>query len=172
MEILPKFANQSLDAVYLTSVLHWLPDPLKAFVEFARVLKKDGGRLGFSTASKDHPHPGLLREEVLSKEPYRNCPGAGAGLSKLLSQSELEALLTASPFNDRNITLFPNPLLVESPEKLIIFMNASSFGNAFAHLGDKKLAAEKDTMVASEKYRTKEGILFETKQFVVSCRLS
>ena len=67
-EELSELADQSFDAAYLNSVLHWIADKPAALSGVFRVLKP-GGRIGVNSADADHAHQsGALVRECLLEE--------------------------------------------------------------------------------------------------------
>jgi SAM-dependent methyltransferase len=152
------FPEASFDVVYLNAVFHWLPEKLGPLRQFARVLKQ-GGRLGFVTGSKDHPGPAqAIKNEILSRPPYDRYPVQDTP-PYAVSAAELTDLLAQTGFKVATIDVIPNDHVHASPEALIAFSEASSFGNFLGHLpADLKAAAAAELLRELEQFRTAEGI--------------
>jgi ubiquinone/menaquinone biosynthesis C-methylase UbiE len=156
---LSPFPEASFDVVYLNAVFHWLPEKLGPLRQFARVLKS-GGRLGFVTGSKDHPGPAQeLKREILSREPYARYAIHHAP-PYAVSAAELIDLLAQTGFTEvAKLDVIPNDHVHASPEALIAFSEASSFGNFLGHLPlDLKARATEELLRGLEPFRTADGI--------------
>lgn len=153
------FPEASFDVVYLNAVLHWLPDKLGPLQEIYRVLK-EGGRLGISTSSKDHPNQlQEIKTLVLAREPYSRYAEASEGMAHRVSAGELESLFKQTGFAVKSIEVRPNVRYHPTPEAAIEFAEASSFGNFLGHLpAELRATAREEIMRELEQYRTPDGI--------------
>jgi arsenite methyltransferase len=156
---LREFPEASFDVVYLNAVLHWLPDKLGPLQEIYRVLK-NGGRLGVSTGSKDHPNQlQAIKALVLAREPYRRYTEASGGAAQRVSADELESLLEQVGFAVQKLEVRPHVRYHATPEAAIEFAEASSFGNFLGHLPTElRTAAREEIARELEQYRTPEGV--------------
>ena len=125
---------ESFDVIYLNAVLHWLPEKLEPLRQMFRILRV-GGRLGISTGSKNGPNRlQEIKARVLAREPYSRYPEGMQGRAYWISPDDLRALLVASGFTIRMIEERTNVQEFQSPEAIIRFSEASSFGNFLGHL--------------------------------------
>jgi len=101
--------------------------------EFARVLKP-GGRLGISSAQGPaHALPGT-RVRVLARPPFNAYSRPPGGLTHRVDEQEMRQLLTAAGFEVKSIEARESVRGFASPELLVRYSEASSFGNLLAHL--------------------------------------
>jgi arsenite methyltransferase len=161
------FADQSFDVVYLNAVFHWLPEKLTPLRHFYRVLKP-GGRLGITTGSREHPNTiQLVRQRVLSREPYRQYPEIQGAFGHHVSVDELERLFESAGFHAQSVALEPNIQHHASAEALIEFSQASSFGNYLGHLPEAlRSGARQDLIREVEALRSSDGIRQEGVRIV------
>jgi ubiquinone/menaquinone biosynthesis C-methylase UbiE len=159
---LSAYSDASFDAVYLNAVFHWLPDQHRALAEVHRVLKP-GGRLGITTASKDHPNSlHRICRQVLSHERYSRYPDAKDGVAHRVNADELRRLLTESHLEVTAIDLEPNSASYPTPAAAIEFSQASSFGNFLAQLpAELRGPARAEIEAELERLRTPDGIRTE-----------
>ncbi|HEY6878155.1 MAG TPA: methyltransferase domain-containing protein [Polyangiales bacterium] len=151
--------DASFDVVYLNAVFHWIDDKALALRNFARVLKQ-GGRLGITTGSKEHPNlTSEIRQRVLSRPPYDAYPAAAENVSLRVSVDELRGLLQDAGFEADALNIVESPTAHASGEAAIEFSQASSFGNYFAHLPEAlRPQARAEIAAELEKTRAPEGI--------------
>jgi arsenite methyltransferase len=122
------------DVVCLNAVFHWLPEKSGPLREFARVLKPDG-RLGISSGAKG---PRTRFEEivsaVLARPPFSAYARPPGGLTHRIDEQEMRQLLTVAGFEVRSIESRESVRSFASPQALVRYSEASSFGNLLAHL--------------------------------------
>lgn len=166
-DALDQFADQSFDVVYLNAVFHWLPEKLTPLRHFYRVLKP-GGRLGITTGSREHPNTvRVIRQRVLSRDPYSQYPEVQGSFGHHVSVSELERLFESVGFHAKSVALEPHVQHHDSAEALIEFSQASSFGNYLGHLPEGlRAGARQDLIREVESLRTADGIRQEGTRIV------
>lgn len=156
---LSTLADASFDVVYLNAVFHWIPDKPLALRNFQRVLKQ-GGRLGITTGSKQHPNAVQeIRKRVLQRPPYDKYPEASDDVSLRVSIDELRQQLNDAGFQPGSLEIVESPTVSPDGEAAIEFSQASSFGNFFGHLPESLRAQARAEIAAElEKTRTPQGI--------------
>jgi ubiquinone/menaquinone biosynthesis C-methylase UbiE len=138
-EDLSAFADQSFDVVYLSSVFHWLPDQARALREIRRVLKP-GGRLGFTTGDKAHPHAAeVVRRRALQTAGLNDHASATVTVRNTVSVEDIRALFRETRYRERQILSRTFLDRFGSAREVLSFMRASSFGNHFAKLSSHQL---------------------------------
>jgi arsenite methyltransferase len=122
------------DVVCLNAVFHWLPEKSGPTAEFARVLKP-GGRLGISSGAKG-PRTRFqeLVSGVLARPPFNAYVRPSGGLTHRVDEQEMRQLLAAAGFAVKSIEARESVRGFASPELLVRYSEASSFGNLLAHL--------------------------------------
>jgi ubiquinone/menaquinone biosynthesis C-methylase UbiE len=158
-EDLSAFQDCIFDHAYYSSVFHWIADKSTALGEAYRVLKP-GGNVGITTVDKDYPFA-LKRpmEELFSRAPYAGHVATDEFSHMLLSKRELKELLDAAGFSDIRIDVMEEKHQYASPEMLMEFIEASSFGNFLRNVPDHlRPAAWRDIKKEMEKLRTGSGI--------------
>jgi ubiquinone/menaquinone biosynthesis C-methylase UbiE len=122
------------DVVCLNAVFHWLPEKSGPTAEFARVLKP-GGRLGISSGAKG-PRTRFqeLVSGVLARPPFNAYVRPPGGLTHRVDEQEMRQLLAAAGFAVKSIEARESVRGFASPELLVRYSEASSFGNLLAHL--------------------------------------
>jgi arsenite methyltransferase len=122
------------DVVCLNAVFHWLPEKSGPLREFARVLKP-GGRLGISSGAKGpRTRYQELISEVLARPPFNAYARPPGGLTHRVDEQEMRQLLTAAGFEAKSIEARESVRGFASPQMLVRYSEASSFGNLLAHL--------------------------------------
>jgi len=122
------------DVVCLNAVFHWLPEKSGPLREFARVLKA-GGRLGISSGAKG-PRTRFqeLVSGVLARPPFNAYARPPGGLTHRVDEQEMRQLPAAAGFAVKSIAARESVRGFASPELLVRYSEASSFGNLLAHL--------------------------------------
>lgn len=122
------------DVVCLNAVFHWLPEKSGPLREFARVLKPRG-RLGISSGAKGpRTRYQELISEVLARPPFNAYARPPDGLTHRVDEQEMRQLLTAAGFEVKSIDVRESVRGFTSPQMLVRYSEASSFGNLLAHL--------------------------------------
>jgi SAM-dependent methyltransferase len=115
-------------------VFHWLPEKSGPLREFARVLKP-GGRLGISNGARGaRTRFQELVFAVLARPPFSAYARPAGGLTHRVDEQEMRALLTSAAFVVKSIESHESVRTFASPQALVRYSEASSFGNLLAHL--------------------------------------
>jgi arsenite methyltransferase len=161
---LSEFNENEFDAAYMNAVFHWLPDKRVPIRQAFRVLKK-GGRLGIATGVKGNANPlHGIRERVMKRPPYNHYPQAAGPVAYRVTAVQLRDFLTEAGFMIAKLETRSREYLEASPEELIRFSEASSFGNFLGHLPvELRAAARADIKAELAKdppsYSPRQGIL-------------
>jgi arsenite methyltransferase len=132
-EDLRAFADQTFDAVTLSSVFHWLSDKPKALGEVRRVLRP-GGKLGVTTFPKELVATGTGAEviaSVIGRSPYVEkadfsaIPFANGGHTV----TELIAMVLDSGLSLAELHVVERTRTHATGEDVVDFLESSSFGN-------------------------------------------
>jgi arsenite methyltransferase len=131
---LSSIPTAAFDVVCLNAVFHWLPEKSGPLREFARVLGS-GGRLGISSGAKGpRTRYQEVISEVLARPPFNAYARPPDGLTHRVDESEMRQLLAAAGFEVTSIEVLESVREFPSPELLVRYSEASSFGNMLAHL--------------------------------------
>ncbi|KAI9702712.1 MAG: hypothetical protein M1820_006096 [Bogoriella megaspora] len=156
-EDLSQFPAARFDIVYVNSTFHWVQDQPAALLEFARVLKP-GGLLGISGASGDYltAHE-KIKDEVLSREPYRNYPEDSP--PKFLKHRELEILLDNAGFLERKFVINKIVKWSKDADAMIDWLDTSSSGKTYGSIPlDLRPTAREEMKREWDKLMTRDGI--------------
>ncbi|WP_437708757.1 methyltransferase domain-containing protein [Sorangium sp. So ce448] len=159
-EDLSAFASKSFDVVYLNSVLHWLNEAQKerAIAEATRVLKP-GGKLGFSTGSREKPHQlEPIQRKVLAelgRDAQDNRPHK-------LTVDEVRALLERAGFIADTVEILTFVDHAADVDEILRHSGSSSFGNHLSHLSPEEKREVRARLAKEiEAFRTPQGIRLE-----------
>lgn len=164
--------DRNFDVVLLNAVFHWLPEKAGPLRQFARVLKT-GGRLGISTTVKIQPRSSLqeVAAAVLSQPPFKDYKRLNAGLTYRVSEEEMRALLEQAGFVPVSIEVRYSVRMHATPEAVIRFSEASSFGNLLGHLPDALRPAARGAIADGLQAKmTPEGIREERRRLIAIAR--
>jgi len=164
-EDLSRFPAASFDIVFVNSTLHWVQDQAAALKEFVRVLKL-GGRVGISGGSGDYlTAQEKVKDEVLSREPYRNYPEEAP--PKFLKESELESLLENAGFADRKIVVNKIVKATKDADAMINWLDTSSSGKTYGNIPlDLRPKAREEMKTEWNKLATEDGIRMDMELLV------
>ncbi|WP_437644249.1 class I SAM-dependent methyltransferase [Sorangium sp. So ce362] len=159
-EDLSAFASSSFDVVYLNSVLHWLNEAQKqrAISEAARVLKP-GGKLGFSTGSREKPHQLEPIQRKVLAELGKEAQGT---LPYKLTVDEARALLQRAGFIVDTLEIRTFVDHAADIDEILRHSGSSSFGNHLSHLSAEEKREVRERLARElEAWRTPQGIRLE-----------
>jgi arsenite methyltransferase len=158
-EDLSGFAKQSFDAVYLNSVIHWLPDQPAVLREVRRILKPNG-RVGFTTRAKERNNlVEQARKRALAHAGLEDHPGAHLGSPNRLSSDEVRELFRASGLREKQILVRTFTDYAATIDDVIAFSRASSFGNHLSGLTDAERGRFRQALAEElERERDAQGI--------------
>ena len=164
-EDLRSVADNSVDAVYLNAVFHWVIDKETALKEIFRVLKP-GGKVGITTGAKElNSISGIkaITDSVLKREPYNKSVWLEQSTQNQhgLTTTELIQLLAKAGFKVKDVQVKTIKRSHATAKDVIRHSEASSFGNYLSHVPDSlRTQAKADIEAELEKHRTKDGIQF------------
>ncbi|WP_437775207.1 class I SAM-dependent methyltransferase [Sorangium sp. So ce1097] len=159
-EDLSAFATGSFDVAYLNSVLHWLNEGQKqrAISEAARVLKP-GGKLGFSTGSREKPHQLEPIQRKVLAEIGKEAQGT---LPYKLTVDEVRTLLDRAGFIVDSLEIRTFVDHAADVDEILRHSGSSSFGNHLSHLSPEEKREVRDRLARElEARRTPQGIRLE-----------
>jgi arsenite methyltransferase len=131
---LSEFSESEFDAAYMNAVFHWLPDKRVPLQQVFRVLRSDG-RLGILTGVKGNSNPlHGIRERVMKRAPYNQYQQASGPVAYRVTPEELRNYLNEAGFTIAKLELREREQPEASPEEMIQFSEASSFGNFLGNL--------------------------------------
>ncbi|KAK3906132.1 trans-aconitate 2-methyltransferase [Staphylotrichum tortipilum] len=165
-EDLSRFDSARFDAVFVNSTLHWVRDQPAALCEFGRVLRP-GGRLGISGGSGDFEavHE-RIKAEVLGRAPYRDYPDESS-LPRFLKRMEIEDLLDAAGFGEREIVVNSIVREAKDGEAMIDWLDTSSSGKTYGGIPlEMRPRAREEMKVEWAKVTTVEGIKMDMELLV------
>lgn len=97
VEMIP-FSDNMFDAVFSNGSLHEWPDPMKAFNEIHRVLKKEGKY--FISDMRRDMNPFMAFFLKMNARPKEIRPGLISSLHAAYTQEEIVAILNKTPLKD------------------------------------------------------------------------
>jgi ubiquinone/menaquinone biosynthesis C-methylase UbiE len=162
-EDLGAFQDGVFDDVYLCSVFHWIDDKRSALREIYRVLKP-GGMMGMTTGNKNNPTATrAITNRILAREEYAGKVKPENDAARHITKDELEMLLSDAGFGDIRVGVRMAKRHFESPEEVLKFNEASTFGTFLKHVPeDLRPGVRREIEQELEKRRTPSGIEFET----------
>jgi arsenite methyltransferase len=156
----------AFDVVCLNAVFHWLPEKTGPLRQFARILRP-GGRLGISTGLKNYPNP--LRETaiaILARPPFAEHRRPEAADHRV-DEDEMRRLLDDAGFRVALLETRHAARVFPTPDEVLRYAEASSFGNLFGHLPDRlRPAAREAIREALAAAATPDGIPMSTCRIV------
>ncbi|MBI3196971.1 MAG: class I SAM-dependent methyltransferase [Rhodospirillales bacterium] len=164
-------AEAGFDVVILNAVFHWLPDKPRVLGQFARVLRR-GGRIGISTRPPNASGGARLpmyeaMAQAMAEPPFDRYPRPSASFVSQVEPEEMRALLLAAGFMPTLIEVRPSVRVHASPEAVVRFSEASSFGNLLGHLPPELRPAARAAMAARlSALMTPEGIVQQGRRLV------
>lgn len=135
-EDLGHIKSESVDAVYLNAVFHWIIDKGKALGEIRRVLKP-GGRVGMTTGPRELMSVTTLyvvTARVIARDSYRQYadPNNFAPGRHLLTTTELIDLFLQADLVISKVHVEPTTKVYASGRDVLRFVESSTFGNYLA----------------------------------------
>lgn len=159
------------DVVILNAVFHWLPDKPRALGQFARVLRP-GGRIGISTRPPNGANGARqpiyeAMVQAMAEPPFDRYRRPSASFVTQVDAEEMRALLQAAGFTPTRIEVRPSVRVHPSPEAVVRFSEASSFGNLLGHLPVELRSAAREAMAQKlAALMTPEGIVQQGRRLV------
>ena len=155
--------DDSVDAVLLNEVFHWIINKQAALREISRVLKP-GGKVGLTTGAKELntiTGPEAIVERVLQRPPYVDVvrPEDSVTRSHAVTASELGQLLAQSGFVVTSIQVRTATWPYHTAEEILRFARASSFGNVLNHVPESLREQAKTEIAAEFKKHERNGKL-------------
>ena len=124
----------TFDVVCLNAVFHWLPEKSGPLREFARLLRP-GGRLGISTRL-GHRNSSLREAmmRVMARPPFNGHPYRRSVLTEEITEASMDGWLRDAGFLVAKLAARETVRTYQTPDEMIRFSEASSFGNLLGHL--------------------------------------
>lgn len=157
--------SESVDAVYLSAVFHWIPDKAKALEEIRRVLKP-GGKVGITTGARELAHTACFRvvtDSVLSRTPYNKVvkPEDYVTAKHGVTSTRLVELLLAADLDISGVEIAARRRRFATGIQIVDFLESSTFGNYLNHVPiELRDQAREDIVAEFENRRTEDGIDF------------
>jgi arsenite methyltransferase len=143
---LDRLPDNSFDVVVLNAVFHWLPEKTAPLRACARLLVP-GGRIGISTGLKGNTTDvHRLMAESMAEPPFDRYPFSRKSVTYRVDAAEMRALFAATGFVATLVEERPTEQSYPTPEAVVRYSEASSFGNLFAHLPDELKPAARAAM--------------------------
>lgn len=158
-ENLETIKSNSIDAVFLNAVFHWLQDKEAALREIVRVLKP-GGKVGMTTGARELNFDSgieFITNSVLQRSEYSKAVKLQE--KKHLTTTELINLLVKVNLKVVDIQVKTVKRTHPTAKDFIRHIEASSFGNYLSNVPENlREQVKADIEIELEKYRTKDGI--------------
>lgn len=157
--------SDSIDAIYLSAVFHWIPDKKKALEEIRRVLKP-GGKVGLTTGARELAHTACFRvvtDSVLSRKPYSEVVDVEDYVTARqgVTSTQLVELLLAADLDVANVEIVARRRRFATGSQIVDFLESSTFGNYLTHVPvELRDQAREDIVAEFENRRTEDGIDF------------
>jgi ubiquinone/menaquinone biosynthesis C-methylase UbiE len=157
--------TDSIDAVYLSAVFHWIPDKKKALGEILRVLKP-GGHVGLTTGARELAHTACFRvvtDSVLSRKPYSEVVKLEDYVTSRqgVTSTQLVELLLDAGLDVSNVEIVSRRRRFATGAQIVDFLESSTFGNYLNHVPlELRDQAREDIVAEFENRRTEDGIDF------------
>jgi arsenite methyltransferase len=160
-EDLSAFEDRSVDAVCVSSVLHWVSDKATALSEIRRVLRP-GGRVALTTVPNELSGEGTVArvfQPLLRRPPYADQVDRSAGRRGCTS-TELVSLVRESQLELVELHVTQTVSGHESGEAFVEFAEASSFGNLLGMVPDVLRASLRAALVSAfDAHRGRERLV-------------
>jgi ubiquinone/menaquinone biosynthesis C-methylase UbiE len=162
-EDLGAFEDQTIDAVCMSSVFHWVAEKTTALAEIRRVLRP-GGRLGVTTSPHELARAGTLRrilDPLLARAPYagRVDPSMLTFAKRGCTTTDLVSLVLESRLELVELHVTRQTQTQPSGEALVAFIEASAFGTFLRPIPeDLRAPLRADLVAAFDAQRGPDGV--------------
>ncbi|HEY6008904.1 MAG TPA: class I SAM-dependent methyltransferase, partial [Geobacteraceae bacterium] len=130
--------GNSVDAVYLSAVFHWITDKPKALREIHRVLKA-GGRVGLTTGARELAPIACFRtvtDRVLRRPPFNEVVKIEEYVTAQhgVTSTQLVQLFLDAGLAVQRLEIRKNIRTYRSGHDVVAFLESSTFGNYLNHV--------------------------------------